>query len=241
MFLPPMTPGLAWEDAALRLSLTVLAAALIGLNRDAHGRPAGLRTTMLVGLAAALAMLLAHALQASAGRTADSFVSMDVLRLPLGILTGMGFLGAGAIIRRPDVVRGLTTAATLWVVTVIGLCFGAGQIALGVAGAALVLLVLRVLKRAEVLIRRDRRATLVLVAEGTAPVAALDAALAAGGYRVAGLALRLGRGGRLCRRRYDLRWTSPSDAVHPPDFLHVLAREAGVTMVQWLPEGSPEE
>ncbi|UFN49670.1 MgtC/SapB family protein [Roseomonas sp. OT10] len=240
MFLPPMTPGLGWEDAALRLALTVLAGALIGLNRDMHGRPAGLRTTLLVALAAALAMLLAHALQASTGKGADSFVSMDVLRLPLGILTGMGFLGAGAILRRGDMVRGLTTAATLWVVTVIGLCFGAGQIALGLAGTVLVLLTLWALKQVEAVIRRDHRATLVLETEAEAPAEALERQLAAGGYRVAGLALRLRQQGRLCRRHYDLRWRGPRDAVLPPAFLRALAGQDGVRLVQWLPEGSAE-
>ena len=58
---------------------------------------------------------------------------MDLMRLPLGILSGMGFIGAGAIFRRGDAVVGVTTAATLWFVTVMGLCFGAGQLPLGAA------------------------------------------------------------------------------------------------------------
>ena len=85
----------------------------------------------------------------SVGKTSDSFVVLDLMRLPLGILTGVGFIGGGAILRRGDDVHGLTTAATLWFVTVVGLCFGGGKIGLGVAGAVLGLLTLRALKLLE--------------------------------------------------------------------------------------------
>jgi putative Mg2+ transporter-C (MgtC) family protein len=76
-------------------------------------------------------MMQANALMVSQGKTADSFVVMDIMRLPLGILAGIGFIGAGAIIKRGEMITGVTTAATLWFVTVMGLCFGGGQIALG--------------------------------------------------------------------------------------------------------------
>src|SRR5215470_7526905 len=93
--------------------------------------PPGLRTTLLVCLAASVAMIEANLLLPLTGKPSDSFVQLDVMRLPLGILSGMGFLRAGAIIRRPDLVMGVTTAATLWMVTVVGLCFGGGQFVLG--------------------------------------------------------------------------------------------------------------
>ena len=94
------------------------------------------------------------------GRTPDSFVSLDLMRLPLGILTGMGFIGGGAILRRGEMVVGVTTATTLWLVTVIGLCLGGGQLALGMTTLAITLLVLWALKRLEALIRQERHATL---------------------------------------------------------------------------------
>ena len=71
------------------------------------------------------------------GKVQGDFSTMDVMRLPLGILTGVGFLGAGAILKRGKLVMGLTTAATLWAVTVIGIVFGAGEYALGVMATAL--------------------------------------------------------------------------------------------------------
>ena len=71
-----------------------------------------------------------------AGKTSSSFAVMDLMRLPLGILSGMGFIGAGAIVRKDSLVHGLTTAATLWFVTGLGLCFGGGQLALARFGRA---------------------------------------------------------------------------------------------------------
>jgi putative Mg2+ transporter-C (MgtC) family protein len=107
----PLVVG--WNDLALRLLLTVVASALIGLNRDEHGRPAGLRTTLLVCLAASVAMIQTNLLLPTSGKPSDSFITLDLMRLPLGILSGMGFLGAGVIVRRSDLVLGVTTAATL--------------------------------------------------------------------------------------------------------------------------------
>ncbi|MEA2782091.1 MAG: putative Mg2+ transporter-C (MgtC) family protein [Rhodospirillaceae bacterium] len=127
-----------WSDIALRLAFTVLAGALIGLERDERGRPAGLRTMLLVCLAASLAMIQANLLLSTTGKAPDSFVNFDVMRLPLGILTGMGFIGGGVILRRRgNLVTGVTTAATLWFVTILGLCFGAGEIGIGLAGLVL--------------------------------------------------------------------------------------------------------
>src|SRR5271170_6715244 len=128
---------ITWQDIALRLGLAVVAGTLVGLNRGEHGRPAGLRTTLLVCLAACIAMIQANILTGTAGRRPDSFVMMDTMRLPLGILSGIGFIGAGAILRKGNMVLGVTTAATLWFVTVMGLCFGGGQLALGLIALAL--------------------------------------------------------------------------------------------------------
>jgi putative Mg2+ transporter-C (MgtC) family protein len=72
--------------------------------------------------------------------------SIDILRLPVGILTGVGFIGGGAILRRGDVATGLTTAATLWLMTSIGLCFGGGQIIVGTIASVIAFCILSPLK-----------------------------------------------------------------------------------------------
>src|ERR1700683_830561 len=106
----PLT--LTWQEIALRLALSVVAGTLIGLDRGEHCHPAGLRTTLLVCLAAAVAMIQANLLLDTTGKAGDSFITLDLMRLPLGILTGMGFIGGGAILRRDSLVVGVTTAAT---------------------------------------------------------------------------------------------------------------------------------
>lgn len=159
----PLYP--TWQDIAIRLLLTLLAAAVIGLNRGARGHAAGLRTTILVGVAAGVAMIQANILLPIGGKTAASFGVMDMMRLPLGILTGVGFIGAGTILRRGDLVTGVTTAATLWVVTVIGLCFGGGQLALGAGATVITVLTLWALVAFDVRIPRDHRALLLIRAD----------------------------------------------------------------------------
>ncbi len=156
----PLYPS--WEDIALRLALTVLAGGIIGIDRGVRGHVAGVRTTILVALAAAVAMVQANILLPVAGKAGDSFSVMDQMRLPLGILTGVGFIGGGTILRRGDLATGVTTAATLWVVTVIGLCFGGGQIYLGIAGTVLTVFTLTALRWLDARLPREQRAILVI-------------------------------------------------------------------------------
>jgi uncharacterized membrane protein YhiD involved in acid resistance len=93
-----MQTEIAWWEVAVRLLLSSAAGATLGANRTEYGRAAGLRTTVLVCLTASAGMVLANLLLNTTGKTPDSFISLDVMRLPLGILTGMGFIGAGAIL-----------------------------------------------------------------------------------------------------------------------------------------------
>jgi putative Mg2+ transporter-C (MgtC) family protein len=158
-----------WPEIALRLVLTVIAGGLLGLNRSEHGHAAGLRTTLLVCLAASASMIQVNLLLPLSGKTPESFSVLDLMRLPLGILSGMGFIGAGAIVKKGSFVHGLTTAATLWLATVLGLCFGGGQLALGVALLLIGLLVLEGLKWMEKRRRQDRRATLAVVLQEVGP------------------------------------------------------------------------
>src|SRR5579875_3872618 len=103
-----MTSDPGWGQIVLRLALATAAGWLFGLDRGERGQAAGLRTTLLVCLAAAAAMLQADLLFRQLGATTSpATVRMDLMRLPLGILSGMGFIGAGAILRRGDMVRGV--------------------------------------------------------------------------------------------------------------------------------------
>jgi len=120
----------------MRLGLAILAGTLLGLNRWLHHKSAGIRTHSLVALGAAVAMLM---INTHTGSDAQSHS-----RVLQGLVTGIGFLGAGVIIRDNSSrrIHGLTTAASLWACALLGAAFGAGQIALGLIALTAILLTL---------------------------------------------------------------------------------------------------
>lgn len=228
----------AW-DAAARLLLTILAGAAIGFDRNKGGHPAGLGTMVLVSLAACIAMLEADLLMPTSGKTPESFGSLDFMRLPLGVLTGMGFLGAGAILRRGNHVAGLTTAATLWVTTVIGLCIGGGQLALGIAGTVLCVSVGFGAKRLERLMSEDHTANLFLeAAPGVDVLGSLQDKLRDEAFEIIGLAEIVGR--ETCEYRLSLRWRSRQRPLETPAFVADLSRRDAVRKVSWIPSNAPQ-
>jgi putative Mg2+ transporter-C (MgtC) family protein len=126
------------HEVVVRLSLAIVSGTILGLNRWMHHKSAGVRTHSLVALSAALAILI---IQSTSGGDAQS-----QSRVLQGILSGIGFLGAGVIIHRGEnaSIKGLTTAASIWVCAVMGVAFGAGQITLGIIGLLGILLILLV-------------------------------------------------------------------------------------------------
>jgi putative Mg2+ transporter-C (MgtC) family protein len=123
-------------DLALRLLVAVGLGAALGLEREYHQKPAGLRTNILIALGSALFTMLSIE-AARSGGTPD--------RISAQIITGVGFLGGGAILRTRASVHGMTTAATIWVNAAVGMAAGMGQLALAAAATALALVVLAVL------------------------------------------------------------------------------------------------
>jgi putative Mg2+ transporter-C (MgtC) family protein len=228
----PLTIG--WSEIALRLALTVVAGLLIGYNRTEHGKAAGLRTTLLVGLAASVAMIQVNLLLPTAGRAPDSFVMNDLMRFPLGILTGVGFIGGGTILRRGDIVVGVTTAATLWCVTVIGLCLGGGQIGLGVVATATGLCALWGLDWVERRLRRERRAELAVeVSGGALTEGAIRRRLEEAGLRVAGTQSTSSEAGARCTFVFNLLEFTLPDECASPRICQELAAEPGVLRLEW--------
>jgi putative Mg2+ transporter-C (MgtC) family protein len=112
-------------EIVLRLFMALLAGAAIGFERSFHGRPAGLRTHSLVCLASALLMLVT-VYQAEWFPHGAETVRIDPTRMAQGVMTGIGFLGAGVIIKEGVAVRGLTTAASIWITAAIGVLAGVG-------------------------------------------------------------------------------------------------------------------
>ena len=147
-------------DVALRLLMATLIGSGIGLDRELRGKAAGMRTHALVALGAALIVVVTIRL------TPVGFEHIDAIsRAIQGIIVGVGFLGGGAILKTsgPEIVQGLTTAASIWVVASLGIACGAGQWIASLIGLALALLILiagRVVERFFHRVATDRHGNL---------------------------------------------------------------------------------
>jgi putative Mg2+ transporter-C (MgtC) family protein len=161
-------------------------------------------------------MIQANVLLAVWGKQHDSFGAMDLMRSPLGILTGIGFIGGRAILRRGELVTGVTTAATLWVMTLIGLCFGGEQLGLGSIATMLTLLTLRAVRWIDLRIPREQHAVLAIAATpNSSRVQDLVALIAPLGYR-ARFRRQTGAKDRLHSKLwFEISWKS-SDVAGPP-------------------------
>jgi putative Mg2+ transporter-C (MgtC) family protein len=136
----------------IRVLVAAGLAAAIGVEREFHQKPAGLRTNILIGMGSALFMILSIEMARGFGGSAD--------RIAAQIVTGIGFLGAGAIMRSGHSVHGLTTAATIWVNAAIGMAAGAGAFGLAVGATVVTLIVLAVLPPIEGFFERRARSFL---------------------------------------------------------------------------------
>ncbi|MGH9141821.1 MAG: MgtC/SapB family protein [Vicinamibacterales bacterium] len=132
-------------DLAWRLLLAAGLGAALGLEREYRQKPAGLRTNILIAIGSALFTILSISMTAGTG---------DPSRVAGQIVTGIGFLGGGAIMRNRDTVHGMTTAATIWVNAAIGIACGVGQFQLAAGTTALTLIVLIVLPSVETYFER---------------------------------------------------------------------------------------
>ncbi len=178
-------------------------------------------------------MIEANLMLAITGKTAESFTTIDVLRFPLGILSGIGFIGAGAIVRRGNLVTGVTTAASMWLTTVIGLILGAGYIAFGAAMTLIAFLVLTILKGVEPRLKREHRSHLVVQLDGTGPSnRAIRDRIRGAGYTISSFAVRHDG---IRRIECHLEWYSAEAQDQAPDLVERLANDAGILAVEWTP------
>ncbi|MFI5330536.1 MAG: MgtC/SapB family protein [Desulfobaccales bacterium] len=143
-------------EILFRLFLAAVLGAVVGLEREVHGRPAGIRTYLLLCMGSALIMVVSELLffKYEAKGLAD-ILRADPARIAAQAVTGIGFLGAGVILRYKDTIRGLTTAAAIWVACAVGLAIGAGFYLFGVAVTGLTLVSLVGLKVFEHHLKKD--------------------------------------------------------------------------------------
>ncbi|HWB32839.1 MAG TPA: MgtC/SapB family protein [Acidobacteriaceae bacterium] len=225
---------LTWPAIALRLALTLAAGGLLGWERTKTGHAAGLRTTLLVTLAASVAMIQANLLLPTTGKAADSFIVMDLMRFPLGILTGVGFIGAGAILHKGDLVLGVTTAATMWFATVVGLCLGGGQLVLGSVSAVIGFAILWLLRWIESLVLGRRTAELsITAADGALDPDTLLAHLPPPHFRVTSLSTAHNTEEHRREIHLQLEWRPARRSEEMPAVVRQLEAMPGILQVSW--------
>ena len=148
-------------DLTIRIMLAVCLGGLVGLEREWNNHAAGLRTHILVCIGSAAIMLLS--IYGFAAFVNETNVRTDPARLAAQVISGIGFLGAGTIMRTGSTVSGLTTAASVWVVAAIGLCVGAGFYYVAVLSTVMVLISLFVLNKWEKYLMRNRRTMEIVI------------------------------------------------------------------------------
>ncbi|CAN5187131.1 hypothetical protein BH09GEM1_BH09GEM1_21470 [soil metagenome] len=169
-------------DLLVKLGLAVLLGGIIGFERERAGKPAGLRTNILICIGAALLMDVSIRIGIIDGHRIG-----DPARIAAQIVSGVGFLGAGTIMQSQGMVTGLTSAATIWVVAAIGMTLGAGFYVEGIGAGLLVTFVLAGLGTLEHWVRRARRvASATIRARVGTPIDDVRSALAAHGIKVDG-------------------------------------------------------
>jgi putative Mg2+ transporter-C (MgtC) family protein len=201
-------------DVMLPLLCSLVSGALIGAEREFQGKPAGLRTHMLVCFASALVTLLGLRMaEWTATFPPGTQIISDMARMPHAILTGIGFLGAGVIFREGVSVKGLTTAASLWLTASLGIVFGAGLLELATIGTGVALLVLVLLRVIQYLAPPHpvTRLEIAVPAGSSYDGARLAASLAAHGLRAGPLSIRQDRATGL--RRYTLLASAHDDGI----------------------------
>ncbi len=234
-----MTTELHWPAIAVRLLLTILAGALLGAERSKSGHPAGLRTTLLVTLAASISMIQMNLLIQTNGKPTDSYAVMDLMRLPLGILTGVGFIGAGAIVKKGEMVLGVTTAATMWFATVVGLCLGGGQIILGSTATVLGFLILWAFRLGERRLETYQRGALTVVSEGNSVSAqSLTRLLRSEQIQIKSASVRYEGAEHHNTFQFEIRWHG-EDPAEIPNAVERLRQLPGIKSCEWSGTGKP--
>jgi putative Mg2+ transporter-C (MgtC) family protein len=171
------------EEVILKLLIGTVLGGIIGFERQSHGRPAGFRTQLLVCVSCVLIMIISESYYAQ-GALRPEFARIDPTRLAAGAMTGVGFLGAGVILKTGVTIQGLTTAACIWIVSAIGLAIGAGQYTAGVAGFVITVFSLWVLRNWEVKMPRVTYKSIVLLTDDSADQGQIESILRGKGFEI---------------------------------------------------------
>lgn len=169
------TDEVTWQSGLIRILIGFIIGAIIGVEREAHNQPAGLRTHILISIGSTIVMLISIYIP----QTYTQFQNGDPGRLAAQVVSGIGFLGAGAILRFGADVKGLTTAASIWAVAALGLAVGAGMYGIAFIGAFVILFALTVMDLFEKRVFKERtiRRIILLVKKKHSDIPALKEVL----------------------------------------------------------------
>ena len=221
-----------FDSWIVKLILATFLGSLIGLEREYHGRPAGLRTHILVCIGAAVLTISGLSI-AAVFNNGNGSSGEEISRIVAGIVTGIGFLGAGAIIRTSDLIRGLTTAACIWFVAAIGIVIGIGQYFLAASSTAIALIVLVLLPLIENRVSALKYRDVIIRGESRDPLQLLDICTAVFERSRIGIHdvdVEIDNSGNFVNLLYHLRIRKIENKI---ELLNSLSEIDGVTTVTW--------
>jgi putative Mg2+ transporter-C (MgtC) family protein len=175
---------LTHTDMILRIAAGAAFGGVIGYERDVHRRPVGLRTHLIVAMAAATFMVVSSQFVYLQHYGKEDLVEVDASRIAASVVSGIGFLAGGAILRTGFTIQGLTTAAGLWLVTAIGMCAGAGMFVEGIVVTGMGIVALTLLRRFEDKNIQRRRVQIVLGPEASGVTEVVNAIRGVGAVAV---------------------------------------------------------
>lgn len=143
---------ITWDTALIRILISFIIGAIVGIEREAHNQPAGLRTHILISIGSTIVMLISIYIP----QTFTQFQNGDPGRIAAQVISGIGFLGAGAILKFGGNVKGLTTAASIWTMAALGLAVGAGMYGISFVGLLVILFALTIMDVFEKKVFKER-------------------------------------------------------------------------------------
>jgi putative Mg2+ transporter-C (MgtC) family protein len=219
-------------EMLIKLLLSALLGGLVGLEREVHARAAGLRTHILVATGSTLIMMVSNYMFFMfQDQTADSVLRLDPGRIAAMTMSGIGFLGAGTIIQSREIVRGLTTAACLWVITAVGLAVGCGFFLPAIITSVIALIALYLLHYLESFLKRNWYRTVRLISADDQHFAAIEQVLTA--HRVHILRVSMDKNLAQQEVTYDIDIRMKKD-IRDFTIVHDLSSIAGLKRVQWI-------
>jgi len=217
----------------IKLLLSAFLGGLIGLERELHARAAGLRTHILVAIGSTLIMMVSqYMFTLYHTYTASTIVRLDPGRIAAMTITGIGFLGAGTIIQSKEMVRGLTTAACLWIITAVGLAVGCGYYLPAISASLIALSSLYLLRSLENYLKKDWYRKLTVTTDDSVDhFSSIEEVLSTNSIHILRVGFERNMHQREITYHLDLKMKKN---LRDFELVHEVTKVAGLKRMQWL-------